>query len=421
MTSRERVRASINHQQPDKIPFDLGGTSVTTLHVSGVEGLCKYYGLPDQPVTVWGMASMAGRVPDALADAMGADVAAAVSLGGPLGLLRKDNKEWVTPYGQKVIVPGQFHPIPDGEGGWYACPQGDTTCKPSAHMPKGCVYFDNIEPETDFDEDQMDPADNLQEFGVLSDEDFAYIKNSVEAAYKTGRAVALNMPGTGLGDVSFITGAGLKHPKGIRKVADWYMAPLMYPEYVMEVFDRETDIALINLQKINEMCGDKIDVIFVCGTDFGHQNGLMVNPEVFREVWQPYYKKMNDWIHKNTQWKIMKHSCGSVRPLIPALIDSGFDILNPVQCSAYDMDPQTLKSEFGKDITFWGGGVDTQQVLPFGTPEEVRKQVLERCEIFSKDGGFIFNPIHIVQYGVPVENIVAMINAVKEFNGEQTV
>jgi uroporphyrinogen-III decarboxylase len=159
-------------------------------------------------------------------------------------------------------------------------------------------------------------------------------------------------------------------------------------------------------------------VVFTCGADFGHQNGQFFGPALIRDVWMPYYRKMNGWIHANTHWKTLKHCCGAVAPLIPTFIDSGFDALNPVQTSAVGMDPATLKKEFGHDIAFWGGGVDTQSVLPFGTPEEVRKQVLERCGIFGKDGGYIFNAIHNVQQGVPVENIVAMIDAVREFNGE---
>ena len=154
-------------------------------------------------------------------------------------------------------------------------------------------------------------------------------------------------------------------------------------------------------------------------TDFGTQRAQFCSVDQFREFYLPYYKKINDWIHSHTNWKTLKHSCGAVDPIIPLFIEAGFDALNPVQCSAAGMDAKHLKETYGKDITFWGGGIDTQQVLPFGTPEEVRKQVLERLEIFSPDGCYIFNSIHIVQCGTPVENIVAMIDAVHEFNGDK--
>ena len=159
-----------------------------------------------------------------------------------------------------------------------------------------------------------------------------------------------------------------------------------------------------------------MDVAYIYGTDFGTQISTFCSEESFRELYMPYYKKINSWIHSNTNWKTFKHSCGAIYEFIPLLIESGFDIINPVQCSAQGMDPKTLKENFGDSIVFWGGGVDTQKILPFGSKEQVRDQVLRRCEIFSRSGGFVFNSIHNVQAKTPVENIVAMIDAVKEFN-----
>jgi uroporphyrinogen-III decarboxylase len=127
---------------------------------------------------------------------------------------------------------------------------------------------------------------------------------------------------------------------------------------------------------------------------------------------------MNDWIHENTQWKTFKHSCGAVETLMDSFIRAGFDIINPVQINADGMDPKKLKQKYGKDLVFWGGGIDTQKVLPFATPEKVREHVLQNCEIFNQNGGFIFNTVHNVQANVPVENMVAMLEAIREFNGK---
>lgn len=197
------------------------------------------------------------------------------------------------------------------------------------------------------------------------------------------------------------------------------MAPLLYPDYVEEVFEKGTDIAIESFKKYWDAFGSDIDILFICGTDFGTQRGPFMSPEVFRDMYMPYYKKMNDWVHEHTTWKTLKHCCGGIFPILPYMIEGGFDAINPVQCSAEGMDPRTLKDTYGKDIVFWGGGVDTQQVLPFGRPEEVRRQVLERLEIFSKDGGYVFNTIHNIQANTPIENIAAMIEAVKEFNGDK--
>jgi uroporphyrinogen-III decarboxylase len=135
--------------------------------------------------------------------------------------------------------------------------------------------------------------------------------------------------------------------------------------------------------------------------------------ETFNELWAPYYKAVTGWIHANTPWKVFKHSCGSVAKLIPAFLDCGFDILNPVQCSAARMDPVELKREYGDRIVFWGGGVDTQKTLPFGTPDEVREEVLRRREVFAPGGGFVFNTVHNIQARTPVENVVAMVEALR--------
>jgi uroporphyrinogen-III decarboxylase len=143
----------------------------------------------------------------------------------------------------------------------------------------------------------------------------------------------------------------------------------------------------------------------------------MMNPETFKTMYLPHYRRFTDWIHGNTGWKVIKHCCGGIFPIIPYMIEAGIDALNPVQCSAGGMDPQRLKDTYGKDMVFWGGGVNTQQTLPFGTPEEVYREVLERLRIFSKGGGYVFSTIHNIQANIPIANIAAMVDAIKEFNG----
>lgn len=208
----------------------------------------------------------------------------------------------------------------------------------------------------------------------------------------------------------------LMFPKGVRNVADWYMLLASDEDFVVELFDAQCEIAIRNLAKIHGAVGDTLDVAAICGTDFGTQNGTFCSLEKFMKLWYPRYKKINDWIHENTTWKTFKHSCGAVESFMNAFIESDFDIINPVQCSASGMEPQKLKDKYGDRISFWGAGIDTQKVLPYGTPEEVRSQVLKRLEIFSKNGGFVFNAIHNIQAKTPIENVAAMIEAVKEFN-----
>jgi uroporphyrinogen-III decarboxylase len=198
-------------------------------------------------------------------------------------------------------------------------------------------------------------------------------------------------------------------------VAEWYISTVARQEYVYEVFQRQCEIGLANLQRIYEAVGDRVSVIFVTGTDFGTQKGPFISKQSYRELYMPFHKRVNDWVHANTGWKTFIHSCGSVVALLPDFVEAGFDILNPVQCSAAGMDPRTLKEQFGNELVFWGGGVDTQRTLPFGSPEEVRREVRERIEIFGRAGGFVFNTIHNIQARVPPENLVALFDAVQAY------
>jgi uroporphyrinogen-III decarboxylase len=266
------------------------------------------------------------------------------------------------------------------------------------------------------DEVNLNVEDNLEEFDPISDEDLAYWKTSVSKVKDSGKAVIANMGGTAFGDIALVPGLNLKHPKGIRDVAEWYMSVIMRPDYIHGIFEKQSEIALANLKKFYATVGNDIDILFMCGTDFGTQDSQFCGVDTLEEMYIPYYKKLNSWIHENTNWKTFKHSCGAIEPFLNSFIDAGFDIINPVQINAKGMDPQHLKNTYGDRITFWGGGVDTQKVLSFGTPGDVKKQVWQQCEILSKNGGFVFNTVHNTQANVPTENIVAMIDTLRKFN-----
>jgi uroporphyrinogen-III decarboxylase len=193
------------------------------------------------------------------------------------------------------------------------------------------------------------------------------------------------------------------------------MAHLLYPDYIKGIFDIQAEVTIKNYELCWQAVGDKADIVVVSGTDFGTQRGPYMSVDMFRNFYKPYHKKLNDWIHKNTTWKTFYHSCGSIIDLLDDFIDSGVDIMNPVQCSAAGMEPNNLKAKYGDKLVFWGGGIDTQKTLPFGTPEQVRNEVKERMQIFGKGGGFVFNPIHNIQRGTPTENLVALVEAVDEF------
>ncbi len=415
MSYRDDVIAALNHHQPARLPVDFGATAVTGMHVSCVAALRDHFGLPKRPVKVHEPFQMLGWIDDDLADAIGVSVTCPTPRGTIFGFRNENWQPWRTPWGQEVLVPGAFHTKPSEDGGLLIYPQGDRSVPPAGHMPGGGFFFDAIIRQQPIDEDKLNPEDNCEEFTVWDASQLQEFASDAQRARSSGRAVVAGLPGAALGDIALVPGNGLKSPKGIRDVAEWYMSTAVRQDYVHAIFRRQTDIALANMQQINAACGNCIDVVFLCGTDFGTQAGLFCSIDAFNELWKPYYKEMTGWIHANTPWKIFKHSCGAVEKLIPHFIESGFDILNPVQCSAAGMEPEALKQKYGHQITFWGGGVDTQHTLPFGTPAQVKEQVLQRCRTFAPGGGFVFNAIHNVQACTPIANIAAMLEAIREF------
>jgi hypothetical protein len=417
MNSRQRVEAALNHRQPDRVPLDLGASPVSGMQVSCVYKLRQALGLdkPGTPVKVTEPYQMLGEIAPDLQDVLGIDV---VGISGPntmFGFPLTDWKPWTTFDGTPVLVPGGFNTDPEPNGDILMYPGADKSVPPSGRMPKGGFYFDSITRQEPIDDEKLNVEDNLEEFGPVSDAALQHFASEADRLRRASdRAILANFGGSAFGDIALVPGPWLKHPKGIRDVAEWYMSTVSRFDYVHEVFRRQCDLAIANFAKYYDAIGDRISVVMVTGTDFGTQNGPFMGPPAYRKLFQPFHRRVNDWIHQHTPWKTFIHTCGSIMALMPDLVEAGFDIFNPVQCSAANMDPRTLKEKFGGKVTFWGGGVDTQKTLPFGTPEEVRRQVRERIEIFNACGGFVFNTIHNVQAGVPVENLLALYATVRE-------
>ncbi len=416
MTSKERVKAALAHKRPDKIPVDFGGTPVTGIHVLAVENLRKYFGLENKPVKVIEPYQMLGEIDNELLYIMGVDIVGFSPGNNMFGFANKNWKEFKTGWGQVVLVPGNFDTTIDKQGDLLIYPEGDTTVAPSAKMPKAGYFFDAVIRQEPIVEAALDPEDNLEEFSPVSDIDLEYFKNKIDELSKLDKGIIANFGGTALGDIALVPGLNLKNPKGIRDVSEWYISTVARQDYIHRIFDSQTNLALKNLEKVYQVVGNRIDAVFICGTDFGTQISQFCSVTTFNALYAPYYKKINDWIHQNTTWKTFKHSCGAVAPLIQSFIECGFDILNPVQINATGMDPKYLKETYGDKLVFWGGGIDTQKVLAFGIPEEVRKQVLDNCRIFGENGGFVFNTVHNIQANMPVENLVAMFKAIEQVN-----
>jgi len=393
VTSRERLQAAINHKPVDKLCVDFGASAVTGMAASAVQG----------------------EIDTELRQALGIDVIGITPPNTMFGFSNEGWKPFSLSGGTPVLVPEKFNTSRDEQGNTYIYPDGDTSIPPSAKMPKDGHFFDSLNRQPPLDEQNLDPKDNLEEFQVLGKEDLAYFKQQAEYVHQnTDSGILMILGGLAFGDIALVPAPWMKNPKGIRDVEEWYLSLAFRKDYILKVFEKQCETALKNIELAAPVIGDRIDVLFVTGTDFGSQHGLIISREAYREMFFPFQKAVNDRIHELTPWKTFCHSCGAVSELIPDFIDAGFDILNPVQCSAAGMEPRRLKQEFGKDIVFWGGGVDTQKTLPFGSPEDIYREVRERIDIFSEGSGFVFNAIHNIQANIPTENILAVFNAVND-------
>ncbi|MBM4028525.1 MAG: methyltransferase [Planctomycetes bacterium] len=414
LTGRARVLCALNHQPADRVPVDLGGTPCSGAHVSVIAKLRRALGLDrsSDRVRVTEPYQMLGEMAADLRNALGVDVVHLPNRTNMFGYANAGWKPWRTFDGTDVLVPAHFNTRPQPNGDILMYPEGDESVPPSAKMPQGGYYFDSIPRQKPIDEARLDPADNLEEFGPIREENLRHYERLADDLYRnTDLAIAAGFPGTAFGDIALVPGPWMKDPKGIRDIEEWYISTVTRREYIREIFARQAEIAIENLKRIHQAVGDKVHVVFMDGTDLASQNSLFCSPATYRDLYLPYAKKVNDWVHAHTQWKTLKHCCGGCEPLIGGFIDAGYDVLNPVQTSAKGMDPNHLVETFGDRIVFWGGGVDTQQTLPFGTPDEVRAQVADRVRIFGRKHGYIFNTIHNIQCNTPTENVLAMFEA----------
>jgi uroporphyrinogen decarboxylase len=406
MNSRDRLILSINHKQPDKVPIDLGSSTVTGISAIAYGNLKKYLNI-DSPTRVFDVVQQLANVDMEIIDLLGVDAL-------DINRISVENNDWYKiklADGSDAEFPGWFRPIKSPDGSWYTT---NTEGQVLSRMPVGATFYDQMffPYENGYPENFNNLNDALKKISWVVHSHASNL-NETELREKllklkesTNKALVMS-GGVKLLELGFF----------IRKMDNFLMDLMMDQEKLSEMLDRLVDMHLTGLEKKCRSVGDIVDIIRF-GDDLGMTSGAFMDLGTFRKLFKPRYKILCDYVKQHSNMKIFMHSCGSIKQYIPDLIEVGFDILNPIQTNCYDMDPITLKKEFGKDITFWGGGVDTASILNRATPEDVRKDVLNRCEIFSKDGGFIFAPIHNILSEVPPQNIVAAYNAVREFNGD---
>ena len=416
MISRERVKLAINHKEADRIPLDLGSTLVTGIQASIYAKLKNALGISKGLVKVYDPFQMLAEVEDEVKQLLGVDTYG-IQLPVTLFGYRNENwKEFEMFDGTEVLISGNFEYDVLENGDIVQYPKGDRSAPPSGKMPKGGYYFDVIVRQEPIDESKLDPKEWVEQtYSLYTDEDLEYLEKTSRWYYKnTDYSLVGNFWGAGFGDIAIVPGPHIPYPKGIRDVEEWYVSAITRKQYIKEIFQYQLELQMKNLKMYREAVQDRIDIIVMSGTDFGAQNGPFISPNLYREVFKPLHKEMNDWIHENTNWKTFFHTCGSMVDFLDDFVSAGVDILNPVQISAAGMDPHFLKKNYGDKFVFWGGGVDTQKTLPFGTPENIKEEVENNMLTFGKEGGFIFNTVHNIQPSIPIDNLVTMFETVRE-------
>ncbi|MEG2625796.1 MAG: uroporphyrinogen decarboxylase family protein [Christensenella sp.] len=416
-TSRERLTKTLAHEEPDKVVVDLGSSLVTGISAVALSKLRDALGLEKRLVKVYEPMQLLGLVEEDVIEALGIDVVGISTPYTNYGYQNDAWKQWKI-HDTDVLVGEGFTTTIDEEGNTYVYPQGDTSVAPSAKMPAAGYYFDNIVRQGDMEHEDLNGREDFKnDFACMSDAVVDSIKTKV-THYYNDTSLGINMGNflCGFGDAAALPGSGQKKTNGIRSVEEWLVAHYTEPEYVHDVYSYQLEEAIKTLEKLKNAVGDMPQVVQISGTDFGTQRSEFISPDMYREFYKPYHMRINKWVHENTNWKVMYHTCGSIVNLLDDLAEVNVDILNPVQCSAEGMEPHMLKEKYGDKFVFWGGGVDTQKTLAFGTPEDVYEEVTERLKIFAPGGGFVFNTVHNIQAPTPTQNILAMFDAIKDYN-----
>ncbi len=413
MDSRERILAAIQHKQPDRIPVDLGATPSSGISVVAYKNLVNYLGMGHLKNKVYDVIQEVTQPEMVLLDHFGVDV---LDIGREFNTAEDYWQELELIGGTPALYPKWFNPVRQPDGSWHV--QGKTA-EFIGKMPQGATFFDQlIFPykegyPANYDRlgDDMSrviwggfgftPYDWIDEPGFWE----MLRTKTLELRQKTDKALLL-----GVGCNLFEWGTFL------RRIDNFLMDLYLEPGQVHKLLDALMERHMEFLAKVCAAVGDIVDILKF-GDDLGTNTGPFIPNETYQEFFLPRHKQMCEFVKANSKAHTMLHCCGGIYELIPDLIEAGFEILNPIQINAINMEPRKLKLEFGRDLTFWGGGVNTQSVLNRATPDEVKKHVTQNLEAFYSNGGFVFNTVHNILSDVPPQNIVAMFDAVREFNG----
>ena len=380
MTSRQRVLKALNHQIPDRVPIDLGGFQ-TGIHKKAYAQLLDFLGIVDDEITILDPVQQLAKPCEKLLERLKVDIRYLCAHGpdsfkGGIEQNTRNGRLW--------------HDLKDEFGIVWSMPDDQQLYMDISHHPLADATIDDLA-------------------------DYPFPKGDDPTRFTGVREQALKMRReTPYAISTGICGVVYEICWYMRGMERWFIDMIENPAFCEALLDQTLKFWLGYLEGFMAEAGDLIDIVMI-GDDLAGQNGPLFSPDFYRKIVKPRQKKLVQHIKSLTKAKIWYHTCGSCFNLIDELIDNGIEILNPVQIGIVNMEPAQLKEKFGRKIAFWGGGIDTQHILPFAKPDEIREQVRHNLEIFKPGGGYVFNNVHNIQVGVPAENIVALFDAAYEF------
>jgi uroporphyrinogen decarboxylase len=416
MNSREKVLAAINHKDTGKVPVDMGATPSSGISAIAYNNLINHLRLENTPTLIYDVVQQLAQPHEEVLDMFDVDV---LDIGRTFNSQPSDWKPVTMANGAEAFYPTWFSPVLQPDGSYLTF--DDDGKRVLSKMPVGATFFDqtyfpyvngypdsyeNLDAEMGrvlWARDAHSPWDHAGEHDFWQ----KLRENTLELSKNTDKALLV------------VCGCNLfEWGTFLRRMDNFLMDIMCDHDHVEKLLDQLMERHLATLEKVCNAVGDIVDIIRF-GDDLGMTSGPFMDEETYKKLFKPRHKILCDYVKEHSQMHTFIHSCGSISLLMPHMIEAGIEIFNPVQTNAYNMEPEFLKKEFGQDCTFWGGGIETAGTLNNGTPEQVREQVLERLEIFSKGGGFVFNTVHNILPDVPPENIVTMFDAVKEFNNKK--
>jgi uroporphyrinogen decarboxylase len=411
MLSRERVLQSLDFNQPDRVPVDLGGHRAGGIMGIAYARLRDYLGLPKRLPRIYDFPQQLAIVEEDVLERFQVDV---IELGR--GFCQDDSSwhPWVLPDGTDCLIPRWINPIRQDED--WIIQAADGT--PIAIQKKSMIYFDQTcFPLLEAPEEKLDRLEEMLEYDMWSalPSPPGPVPYDTEGLQFLAEGARRFRESTSRAIVGLFRCPLLEGGQHLFRMDGFYLLLASDPDLAHRFLDKLTETYARRLEAYLKAVGPYVDVI-VCYDDYGMQTGSQISPAMYREFFQPHQKLLWERAKDLAPVKVMLHSCGSIIDLIPGMIEAGLDAITPVQISARNMEPERLKAEFGERLVFWGGGCDTQHVLRAGTPEEIKAHVRHNLDIFAPGGGFIFQQVHNIEADVPPENIVAMFDTVNEWN-----